>query len=397
MLGLQVLLPFAGGYFLSYLYRSVNAVLGVEIARSIALEAADIGLMTSVYFVAFGAFQLPLGVLLDRFGPRRVEALLLLAAAAGAFCVSRAEAVAALVAGRALVGVGVSSCLMAPLKANVQFFSRHQLPLMNGVILGAGGLGAVAATAPVHAALAVTDWRGVYACLAGLTTIMAALLWWIVPDGSTAPGGASMADQLGAIGRIYADAGFRRAAPLTMTSLGYFMAVQGLWAGPWLQDVAGLAPPQAAGALATAAAAMALGYLLTGAIGVRLERLGVPLTTSAGVGMAVFLALSLMMAAGLVPAPYLFGALWGFFGAASTASYAVLTRRFDGHLAGRVNTSLNLLIFLAAFLFQWGIGAVLGRFAKIDGHWPAEAWTLALGLPLLPYALALLWYVRRQR
>lgn len=393
LLVLRVLLPFAGGYFLSYLYRSVNAVLGAEIAGTIALEAADIGLMTSVYFVTFGAFQLPLGVLLDRFGPRRVEALLLLLAAAGAATVARADGVAALVAGRALVGLGVSACLMAPLKANVQFFSSRRLPLVNGVVLGAGGLGAVAATAPVHAALAFTDWRGVYACLAGLTAVMAGLLWRVVPDGATVPGG-SLADQLRAIGRIYADPGFHRIAPLTMASLGYFMAVQGLWLGPWLRDVAGLTAPEAAGALATTAAAMASGFLLIGAIAVRLERLGMPLATATGIGMAVFLALSLAMAAGRVPAPHLFGVLWGFFGAASTANYAVLTRRFDGHLAGRVNTSLNLLIFLAAFVIQWGVGAALGRFAKIDGHWPAEAWSLALGLPLLPYALALLWYLK---
>jgi len=352
VLALRVLLPFAGGYFLS---------------------------------------------LLDRFGPRRVEALLLLLAAAGAFTVARADGVAALVIGRALVGFGVSSCLMAPLKANVQFFHHHRLPLMNGVVLGAGGLGAVAATAPVHVALAFTDWRGVFTCLAGLTAVMAGLLWRVVPDGPTPPGGGSMADQLRAIGRIYADPGFHRVAPLTMASLGYFLAVQGLWVGPWLQDVAGLAPPEAASALATVAAAMALGFLLTGAVGVRLERLGVPLATAAGIGMAAFLALSLTLAAGRVPAPHLFGALWGFFGSTSTASYAVLTRRFDGQLAGRVNTSLNLLIFLAAFVIQWGIGATLGHFAKIDGHWPAEAWGVALGLPLLPYALALLWYAKPAR
>ncbi|MBC7950981.1 MAG: MFS transporter, partial [Rhodospirillaceae bacterium] len=121
-LALRVLAPFAAGYFLSFLYRTVNAVLAPHISREVHLDAGDLGLMTGMYFLTFGAFQLPLGILLDRFGPRRVEACLLLFAAAGAFAFSLADGAGALIFGRALVGLGVSACLMAALKANVQFF-----------------------------------------------------------------------------------------------------------------------------------------------------------------------------------------------------------------------------------------------------------------------------------
>ena len=75
MIVLRVFLPFALGYFLSYLLRVVNAVIAPDLVRDIGLDAADLGLMTSVAFLAFGAFQLPLGILLDRFGPRRTEAV----------------------------------------------------------------------------------------------------------------------------------------------------------------------------------------------------------------------------------------------------------------------------------------------------------------------------------
>lgn len=110
---LRVFLPFGAGYFLSYLYRSVNAVIALDLAASIGLDAATLGLLTSAYFLTFAAFQLPLGVLLDRYGARRVEAVLLLFAGLGAFLFWLGETPAALIAGRALIGLGVSACLMA--------------------------------------------------------------------------------------------------------------------------------------------------------------------------------------------------------------------------------------------------------------------------------------------
>jgi MFS family permease len=386
----RVVLPFAAGYFLSYLYRTVNAVLAPEIGRAIHLGASDIGLMTGVYFIAFAAAQLPLGILLDRFGPRRVEAILLCFAAAGALVFSLAGSVPALVAGRALVGFGVSSCLMAALKANTQFFPATRLPLMNGVILGAGGLGAIAATAPIQVALTLTDWRGVYGGVAALTLVSAAFLWLTVPDRPLG-GGSSLRAQIADVAEIYRDAGFWRVAPATMLSLGSFMSVQGLWAGPWLRDVAGMTPEQSATGLTVMAAAMAVGYLSVGAMAERLEKLGVPPVTQGAVGMGLHVVSLAVMAAGWSAAPLVLAAVYGLTGTACSINYAVLTRRFPLRLAGRVNTSLNLTIFVAAFIIQWGLGAVIGLWDKVDGRWPPEAWAVGLGLPAAATLAALLW------
>jgi MFS family permease len=386
----RVVLPFAAGYFLSYLYRTVNAVLAPEIGRAIHLGASDIGLMTGVYFITFAAAQLPLGILLDRFGPRRVEAILLCFAAAGALAFSLAGSVPALVAGRALVGFGVSSCLMAALKANTQFFPATRLPLMNGVILGAGGLGAIAATAPIQVALTLTDWRGVYGGVAALTLASAAFLWLTVPDRPLG-GGSSLRAQIADVAEIYRDAGFWRVAPATMLSLGSFMSVQGLWAGPWLRDVAGMTPEQSATGLTVMAAAMAVGYLSVGAMAERLEKLGVPPITQGAVGMGLHVVALGAMAAGWSAAPLALAAVYGLTGTACSINYAVLTRRFPLRLAGRVNTSLNLTIFVAAFIIQWGLGAVIGLWDKVDGRWPPEAWAVGLGLPAAATLAALLW------
>ncbi|OAN53747.1 MFS transporter permease [Paramagnetospirillum marisnigri] len=390
---LRVTLPFAAGYFLSYLYRTVNAILAPEIARTIALDAADIGLMTGIYFITFASAQLPLGILLDRFGPRRVEALLLAFAAAGALAFSLAESVPTLVVGRALVGFGVSACLMAALKANVQYFPPSRLALMNGVILGAGGLGAVAATAPVQMALHVTDWRGVYGGVAALTLLSGVVLWLSVPERPAHAGPNSLLAQIRDVGEIFRDATFWRVAPATMIAMGSFMSIQGLWAGPWMRDICAMTPPEVATGLTVMAAAMALGYLSTGAMAEWFEARGIAPITLGAVGMGIHGLALAAMALGWTAFPLSLAALYGFSGAACSINYAVLTRRFPLRLAGRVNTSLNLLIFVAAFALQWGLGWVIGAWDKMDGHWPPQAWTVSLGLPTAAILASVAWLV----
>lgn len=396
-LALRVLLPFAAGYFLSYLYRTVNAVLGPEVARSIELDAAALGLMTGAYFLTFAAAQLPLGLLLDRFGPRRVEAAMLLFAAAGSGVFAIAESAGVLVLGRALVGLGVSACLMAALKANVQFFPSGKLPLMNGIVLSAGGLGAVAATAPVQAALAFTDWRGVYALLGVVTVASAIFLFTTVPDHPAHSQGPSLSAQLRDIGTIVADPLFLRIAPVFMLNLGGFMAIQGLWIGPWFRDVAALDPLTSGAGLTIMAAAMAAGFLLLGIIAERLGRLGIPTMTIATTGMLLFWLCSLAMALGWTDAPLLLAAAYGFFGASASLNYAVLTQGFPAHLAGRVNTSVNLCIFATAFVLQWGLGAIIGLWPKSAGGWPPEAYRIAFLVPVVLSGLAFAWFMLAAR
>ena len=148
---LQIILPFAMGYFLSYLYRVINAVLAPNLVTDIGIDPSQLGLLTGAYFITFGTFQVPLGVLLDRYGPRRIESLLLLVAAAGAWIFAHATTLYGLVLGRGLIGLGVSACLMAAFKAYVIWFPRQQLPQINGIQMAAGGMGALFATAPVEA------------------------------------------------------------------------------------------------------------------------------------------------------------------------------------------------------------------------------------------------------
>ena len=262
----RVFCPFAAGYFLSYLYRVVNAVIAPDLVAELGIGPSDLGLLTSTYFIAFASAQLPLGVLLDRFGARRVEALLLLFAALGAYLFSRSDTLIGLVVARAFIGFGVSACLMAAFKAYTLWFAKDRWPLVNGFQMAAGGLGALAATAPVETALVVTDWRGVFTALAAVTLLVAVAVFAVVPETPVRRSSESLKDQLQGVKTVFTSLDFWRVAPLTTLSQASFLAIQGLWVGPWLKDVAGLDRAGVAGVLLWIAVAMVAGFISLGSL-----------------------------------------------------------------------------------------------------------------------------------
>lgn len=389
----RIFLPFAAGYFLSYLYRTINAVLSPYLTAELRLDATDLGLLTSVYFLTFAAFQLPLGVLLDRFGPRRVEAVLLLFAAAGAGLFAISSNSTPLAIGRGLIGLGVSACLMASFKAFVVWFPTERLPAVNGWVLAAGGLGALMATAPVEAALHWIDWRGLFLGLAGLSVVIAVVLLVAVPEHSRGGAGPeTWRVQAQGMVNVFKSGVFWKIAPVSVLSQASFLAIQGLWAGPWLRDVAGFDKALAADYLFWVAAAMVGGFLSMGHLAYRLSQRGIlPLVVAAG-GMALFM---LIQAALLFEIKPLFPlwVLFGFFGTSAVLNYAILSQAFPPELAGRVNTALNLLVFVMAFTAQWGMGAMINHWPLAVGGYAKIGYQWAFGLALILQLLSWIWLV----
>src|SRR3954469_25444855 len=185
MPAVRVVLPFLAGYYLSYVFRAVNAVLGPTLAHEFGLTATELGFLTGVYFFSFGLFQIPLGVLLDRFGPRRVNGALLVLAAAGALAFSQAQSFEGLVLARALIGLGVSACLMASITAFVLWFPPERTATMIALAYSMGGLGAITAASPLQAALGHVAWREIFVLLAVVTLMLSALFAFWVPEHST--------------------------------------------------------------------------------------------------------------------------------------------------------------------------------------------------------------------
>jgi predicted MFS family arabinose efflux permease len=363
----KIFLPFAFGYFLSYLYRTVNAVIAPDLVADFGLDADQLGLLTGAYFLTFGCAQLPLGVILDRFGAKRTEAVLLVFAAVGAAVFAAAQSFSSLFIGRALIGLGVSACLMASFRAYRTWFPAQRLPLANGCTLAAGGLGALAATTPVEWALGWMDWRGVFVVTALLTLVVIAVLLSVVPSDPRPLVRESWAASFAGVGRVFRSAFFWRVAPLTVPAQASFLSIQGLWTGPWLADVAALPRAEASQVLFGIAAAMAMGFASAGWIAERLGRVGVPLITTAVAGTIVFIIIQALIIWRPVDAvPWLWIA-FGLSGAATTLPYAVLSQRFPASLSGRVTTGVNLLIFAIAFALQWGIGAIIRAFPPAPG------------------------------
>ena len=362
---LRVFLPFAAGYFLSYTFRVVNAVIAPDLTAELHLGPSALGLLTAAYFISFAAFQLPLGILLDRFGPRRIEAALLLLAGAGALLFAGAKTLTMLILARALIGLGVCACLMAAFKAFVLWFPRQQLPMINGFQMAAGGLGALIATAPVEAAMGFVGWRGIFLILGILTLVVAAAIFTIVPEKENPPRQENFAEQIGGIFRVFTSPVFWKIAPWTTMSQATFLAVQGLWVGPWLRDVAGYDRTETAQALLLIAASMVAGFSVLGTLADRLSRIGIAPMRTAAASMALFMLVQALLILGNPSWALPLWILFGFFGTSGILPYGALSQLFPATLTGRLNTTLNLLVFVTAFCAQWGIGALIGLWLSL--------------------------------
>ncbi len=359
--------PFAFAYFLSYLFRVVNAVAGPGLMRDIGLDIGSLGLLTSTYFLTFAAAQVPLGVALDRYGPRLVESLLLLVAAVGALVFALADGLWALAIGRGLIGLGVSAALMGAFKAFSMAAPLERLPTLNGIQLAAGALGALAGGTPADLTMEVYGWRGLFIGLAALSLIAAALVAAFGPRWQATTTGERLGVQLRAVGTILVDPIFVRVALFCVPSQATALAVQGLWAGPWLRDVQGLGPASAAAVLSVMAVAMMVGYLGFGALASRVAgRGGATIHVAIG-GMVAFMATQ----AALIVVPVEGGVVtwiaFAFFATSGVLMYPALTALYPSQLAGRVNTALNFLVFTVSFAVQWLVGVALDSFSSLIG------------------------------
>jgi len=390
----RVFLPFALGYFISYFFRNVNAIIEADLVLDLGFSAASLGLLTSVYFISFASFQLPLGLLLDRFGPRRTESVLLIFAALGALIFSMAESLSGLILGRLLIGFGVSACLMASFKAYVLWFPPDRLPLMNGLQMVAGGLGAMSATVPLRTALEFTDWRGVFLILSGLTLFSALVLWLVYPEKEGSTGSVPMKKQLEGLKTVLTSRPFLAIAPLVMFSQSAQMAIQGLWAKPWLRDVAGLDEAECANHLMWMMAAMMAGFFLIGLLSERLYHARKISPVNVGVSaMSVFIVLQLLMALGWTAQPMLLMTAFSFFATAGILPYAGLSQIFPKDLSGRVSTSLNLTVFLGAFAVQWGLGEIISLWPTEGKGYAPESYGAAFGSLAVLQLFGLLWFI----
>lgn len=391
-----IFLTFAFAYLLSALLRGITATLAPVFSSELGLRAADLGLLAGAYFLGFAALQLPLGRALDRHGPRRTLLLLLAVAVLGCMAFAQAGSLWGLIAARALIGAGVAACLMAPLTSYRRLFTPGAQLRANSWMLMTGSVGMVAATLPVQWLLPVWGWRGLFWCLAGLLVVAMALVAWRVPP--DAPPVAHHEEAPGAgqgYGAIVRHPLFLRMAPLGFFVYGGLIAVQALWAGPWMTRVGGATAGQAAQGLFIINVAMLLAFMAWGAVMPRLARGGYSAVWLMARGLPLCLTL-LFLNVALGPAA---GAWhWAAWCAACTfvsVSQPALGQAFAPAQAGRALSAFNLVIFAGVFCIQWGMGLLIDVFTGL-GWTPLQAFRATFVVFGLCGVVSYGWFLRPQ-
>jgi predicted MFS family arabinose efflux permease len=392
---LLALVPFACGYFSSQLLRAVNAVIAPQLVQDFSIGPAELGFLTSAYLLTFSLFQLPLGVLLDRFGARRVQACLLLTAAAGCLAFAAAGHFYSLIVARAVIGLGFSAGLMASYKTSAIWVPEARRPLANSLLMAAGALGIVVSTQPTSWLVAEAGWRFAFVMFAGFIALVALLIFFIVPERPSALAASTFQLQIQQMIAIIKLPLFWRVAPMLGISAGLPIAYQTLWAGPWLRDVGGLSSSDVARYLFWMAVAFLVGSLSFGVLADRLQKRGIgPMQTLLGL-----LVLHTCAQAAIVFAP----PFWGYVGwlvlaavgQSAILSFSWFAARVGPGLEGRANATINFSMFVVAFVAQYAVGVVISFFPPTATGYATAGYAWAFGLFLALQVLAILWYLAR--
>ncbi|MEZ5818194.1 MAG: MFS transporter [Hyphomicrobiaceae bacterium] len=392
---LAALGPFGLGYFFSYLYRAVNAVVAPNLVRDVGLTAAELGLLTSAYLLSFALFQLPLGILLDRFGPRRVQAALVATGGCGALLFSIGQDTLTLALARAIIGIGFAGGLMASFKAVVLWVPEQRRALANACVMSLGAIGVISASTPTVWLVQLVGWRGAFVWLGVVTLLVAAAIFFIVPERRVDTGASStLKQQIADVGRIYRDPVFLALAPVLAIPAGSHIALQTLWSGPWFRDVAGFTPVGVGEALMVMGIAFLIGVLLSGVTADRLIRRGVSLLdVNLGFLLVYLVSLTAIIVEAPVP-PVISWAIFAMTGHTAVLAYPWLAGYFGAALSGRSNTAVNLLMFGYAFLVQSAVGWIIDLYPQTaSGGYSPAGYRMAFGIVLATQLLSLAWFL----
>ena len=389
---LRVFLPFALAYFLSYIFRGVNAVIFPYLERDVGITAGDLGLLTSAFFLFFAGCQPVLGVMLDRYGPRKVQTVLLAMAGLGSALFGLSFSLGELVVARVLIGLGFAGGLMAAIKAITLWYPPERWGLITGFHMMAGGLGSMAATLPIQWSLSVMSWQGLFFWLAGFCLVTSALLFVVVPERGTPKAQGTLREQFRITGIVLTDGFFWRIQPLLTFQQVAFIASITLWIGPWLRDVGGIADRDVRADIQLyTTATMTLGFALSGVLSGAFRRVGVSDFASSTLVSILFALVCAWLA--FLPSfqPVLAWLLFGFLGAYPIQYMPLLARSFPAHYAGRVSTSSNLVVFTMIFALQWAIGKIVDLWPRTAAGYATDGYTWSYGALFVLQVAGLLW------
>ena len=392
-------------FALSFVHRTAPAAIAGELAAAFSIGSAVLGTLAATYFYVYTLLQIPVGVLADTLGPRKILTAGSSIAAAGSLLFALAPVWELAAVGRTLVGIGVSVAFIAILKVSAVWFEPQRFATLAGVTMFVGNLGAVAAGSPLAWAVTWTSWRNVFIALAAVSAALAIATWLRVRDrpedlGHPAvhpqPGGALQVPWLRALGSVLANPATWPPFFVNLGVGGSFLAFAGLWAVPFLVDTRGMSRVDAAQHASLLLLGVAIGSLLIGQLSDRLRnRRGV---------MRVFVLLY-----ALSWLPWLLGAQWplwatlGWFGLMGllipgfTLSWTLAKEANPPAYSGIATSVVNTGIFLGAGILQPLVGWVLDQ-ARASGA-AAIAWDRGVAVLAAAAALgvAMTWLVSARK
>jgi len=386
-------------YVISGFWRVSNAVIAGDLARDLALSPEVLGLMGGAFFYSFGLAQLPMGPLLDRFGPRIVISLLACIGAASAVLFSLADSGTMAVLARAGIGLGMAAVLMGSFKILTTWFSPHEFATLSGILVAIGSLGGIGATAPLAWLSDQLGWRGACGCMAAVTLLLAIGIYLVARDrplqGDDAPPPAtpSLADIRAGLRTVFCSSAFWCLAPLGFASYGALITAQGLWGAPFLMHTYGMSKTAASSVLLAIPVGVVCGAPIWGRWSDRLGRRKPLVLAGLGAMLLLFSSLALHLQ---LPGWGLAAQCWliGFTSAALYILYTQVKESFALSIAGTALTALNFFVILGAAIFQQLTGFIMGFWKPSSGGaLPLIAYQWGFGVSAVLLALALAGYV----
>jgi len=359
----------------------------------LSLNHLEIGFITSTFVLAFAITQIPLGIIVDAWGARKTQVSFFIVAAFGIVMFGLSSSVAFLSISRAILGIGMAGSFIAAVKAITDRVESDKIPYYTGIILAFGGVGALLATTPAKLFQLEFGWRTLCFALGILTLLIAALIFFVNKDSKIGDERESLSQNLRGLISIYKNSFFWRISPLLIFSLGGFIAMQGLWLGPWLNRVVGLSHLQSANYLLVIAVSMIFGFLSGGLFTKIASKLGHSLVTIVVIGIGIHILTQIAMIMNIFTTHYFIWFIFGYFAQVTLVNYSLLAQHFGPKISGRALTAANILVFLFAFLVQYLFGVIVDYWPRLTGSDIRVGFKVGLTALVVLELIALIWYV----
>jgi len=386
-----VFFVFACGYFLSCLLRAITATLSPVLTTEFNLLAGDLGLLAGGYFLGFASMQIPLGYLLDKHGPKKIVSSFLLIAIVGTASFALAQSFAGLLISRILIGVGVSACLMGPLTGYRIWFADEYQQRGNSWMLMIASTGFVFSTLPVQILLPVFGWRWIFGGITILIFIVIILILLFIPSWKNETDNNNEKN-FGSLSDIWKNKFFRSTIPLGLFNYGGMIAIQTLWAGPWMVRVAGYNPLESATGLFWINTTMLIAFFVWGYILPKITKFGLETMKLMKFGLPISYLFLLVIIISGENAGAIHFTIYILTSIVLTLTQPAIALSFPTSLAGKSLTSFNLLIFLGTFIMQWGIGLVIDM-CRFLGKGEIQSFQISFFIYLLICIFSYLYFI----